>query len=186
MKKIFLIIIVIICSIFTDRYFNLFEKIFGYNSYHECILAELNGNQVPLSASLIRTACRSIFPEADAANNQVSSEKTIIDLDLPIQPSEKTLKTAKKELLKIISIDHVYPDTIFTVKNNTNMEVVFLKFFIAHKIDNKCDRNNAFKIFQRHSVLNPNEVQQYRYSKLFERTGLMTYGACFWVKGYNY
>ena len=186
MKKIFLIIIVIISSIFTDRYFNLFEKTFGYNSYHECILAELNGNQVPQSARLIRDACRGIFPESDAANNQVSSEIPVIDLSPPIQPSEKTLETAKKGLLKIISIDNVYPDEIFTVKNNTNMEVVFLRFLIAHKIDNKCDRNNAFKIFQRHSVLNPNEVQQYRYSKLHERTGLSTYDACFWVIGYNY
>ena len=41
---------------------NWFDKIFGYDSYEDCLLGEIKGNETQAAARLKYTACRQKFP----------------------------------------------------------------------------------------------------------------------------
>jgi hypothetical protein len=64
MKTIFAIftfgLLLIICPQVSKA--NWFDKIFGYDSYEDCLLGEIKGNETQAAARLKYTACRQKFP----------------------------------------------------------------------------------------------------------------------------
>lgn len=173
-------ILTIIALLFaTPAWAGLFDKVFGYSSFEDCVLGELSDKTGDTAAKIIRMACRDKFPRA-AATKPTSPDK---------QKKQGFFNKQKRQgRFEVLHSFWKKDEYTMKVKNTTGKKVTSIKLRLDAFPKGKrpqCRYENSVEVKSWAMTVAVGEAIQLshpfgRYSEKGK-----DYRYCFWVEGFS-
>ena len=148
------------------------DSIFGYDSYEDCILGELEGKETAPVVREKKKACRRKFPEPFTP---IISLKKVKVGGLEITNSEWKWNPNRPGS---------YYDLLLTFRNIQNQPVRYIKVFGHKQSGGWCDRDDALGLGEKSMHVAPGKMAFFK--DLWAYDKLNTQKACIWVEGYTF
>ena len=156
------------------------DKLFGYSSYEDCILGELEGKSGDYAAKLVRKACMDKFP--DKFKNNATPRKS------DSKNQQKLVKVGQLDVLDSWwDSSGISKTFIMKVKNTTQKELAEVRMrmdALPKSSSKKCKYENSIHVKTWGAKIAQNKAFQI---STWELKNLVPdgYKICYWIEGYR-